>query len=212
MQRPYLSGVLERFKSLKQEQPEMRRLKKLNATGKLQGPVLTEILNHLDIDPQILANPGTNEAQKIIAKQITKVSALFRGKILQTEVEGFMKSIPSLMQTEPGREKVINGLLTMSEASELEYRATRVLQDKYQGQELPYDFDQQVFDSIEPQLDQLAQNFERGEVGPAGIVELDRSNPEDELVMKNFIRQAKGNVQQAVEMARKRGYALRKKG
>ena len=85
----------------------------------------------------------------------------FGTRILQVEVENFLKTIPQLINSPDGRRMITSNMLKLGEFKEAAFDATRELQLESieKNKPLPRDFQQQVFERSRPVLNKLNDEF-----------------------------------------------------
>jgi hypothetical protein len=85
----------------------------------------------------------------------------YGNKILKVEVDNFLKTIPTLMNSPDGRRMISSNLLKLGDMKEVYYKEMRNQQKQYldNNKPLPRDFQQRVFDQVKPQIDKINQEF-----------------------------------------------------
>jgi hypothetical protein len=115
----------------------------------------------------ILGNPDSEEFDKLSKDLLKNIRTYFGSRINQVEVENFLKTIPSLMNSQEGRERIINNLQMLLEPRKLMYDEYRNIKQESlkSGERLPIDLQETILDKIKPQLDDLSKRFEMGGSG-----------------------------------------------
>jgi len=141
----------------------LKRMKALNKKGTLTTPATAAFLDKFGIPIGVLGSPDSEEFDKLSKDFLKSISSYFPGRVNIVEVENFLKTIPSLMNSQEGRNRIIDNLLVMNEPKKLMYNAYTDI--RKEGGKLPVDLREAVFDRIEPQLQNMADTFEFGAGG-----------------------------------------------
>lgn len=140
------------------------RLEELNEGGKLTAPGMASFLDAFGIPLGVLNNPDSEEFDKLSKDLLKGVSSFFPGRINIVEVENFLKTIPTLMNSEDGRRRVINNLKALYSPTKIRYDVARELTKG--KKRLPHDLPELVRDASEPKIDQLAIQFKLANLPP----------------------------------------------
>lgn len=157
----YREGLLKSYEGAKTTENKLSRLKKLNEKDELASATTAKISEALGIPLSILGNPDSEEFQKLSQDLLSNITETFGSRILQVEVENFLKTIPTLLNSREGREKIIENMELFLEPKKLAYQAYKDIR-KEQGK-VPLDLHEQILERIEPQLDKLSEKFKQSE-------------------------------------------------
>jgi hypothetical protein len=156
----YVKGIEDSYEGLFRQRANLARLKELTLSGDLSTPTMVATLNALGIPIEVLGNANNEEVEKISADMLGGISKIFPGRILQSEITMFLKSLPRLMQTKEGRLRIIRNMEVLAEAAELKYNA---LEKARQGKGAPpRNVRQLVNEETKEPLQELQQKFSRG--------------------------------------------------
>ena len=175
------------------------RMEKLGESGKLAGPWIARLSSAIDIPMSILANPESEEFEKLVAQRGINVAQAYGfGRILQTEYMNFLRTIPSLMNTQEGRDRITSTLRYFDNIAEKRYDLFKQIRKENKGR-TPADIEEQVAERMEPEYESLRKKL----VG-TGSLTLD--------VMKKFLIEAPGDTKEekianAKRMAKEAGYS-----
>lgn len=156
----YRESLLDSYKASKSTFSRLDRMQELNDSGKLAGPSAAKFMEALNIPVSILSNPESEEFSKLSQDLMSNITQYFGNRILQIEVQNFLKTIPTLMNSEEGRDRIIHNMKLLLKPQQLEYKAYQDIRKK--GGPLPLDLHEQILERIEPQLDELSQEFKTG--------------------------------------------------
>ncbi len=163
--------VTDNYKDSVETEMRLNRMKELNDKGTLTGPATAVLMDRLGLPISVLGNPDSEEFDKLSKDMLKNIRTYFGARINVVEVENFLKTIPSLMNSEEGRDRIINNLKLLLEPRKLMFQEYRKIRQEgvESGRGLPIDLQETVLENISPQLDDLSKRFEMGpsqELGP----------------------------------------------
>jgi hypothetical protein len=103
-------------------------------------------------------NPDVEEFEKLSADFVKNAKQYFGSRLTDADLRAFMQTVPTLMQTDSGKKRVIHNLKALNDASQIEANAARKI-IKENGGKRPLDLEQQVQDAIKTDLDGIAKLF-----------------------------------------------------
>jgi hypothetical protein len=166
--KPKTKQILDEYKTAVTENRDLDRMEKLINTKNLTRPrvasaikTLSKGIFGLGIDLSSLMTPESQEFDKLSMGFLKNLKSYFGARITQVEVENFLKTVPSLLQSREGKRRVIYNLRLNNEAKMLKKNALDSLRTKY-GNDIPGDVDELVENIIAPKLDALAEKFKAG--------------------------------------------------
>lgn len=121
--------------------------------GALISPVATALKY-----AQRQTSPNTEEFEKLSASFLKQAKAIFGNRITNTDLEYFMKTVPTLAQTDSGKRAIIKNMKTFNKAAQIRYKAYKDI-IKENDNRIPADLEFQVEDRAKPELDKLAKDF-----------------------------------------------------
>jgi hypothetical protein len=173
----YVDALKNKEKAAKEADLRLKRMETLIDKGNLPNAALWSGLSKLEHAPFISGltapfaellkggvkwysgNPADiEEFEKLSSEFVKNAKQYFGSRITQKEVELFMNTVPSLMQTDSGKKKLIENIRSLNELSEIEAKAARSI-IKANGGVPPIDIEQQVQDMIGNKLDKVAKEF-----------------------------------------------------
>jgi hypothetical protein len=157
----YRKSILDSFDSYRDTEMHLDRMEELNKEGNLTAPWAAQLSESLNIPISVISNPQSEEFQKLSQDLARGVTKAYRGRILQSEFQTFMKTLPTLLNSKEGRERVIQNMKILQMPQKLSYDAYRDIV-KEQGGRVPFDIQERVQDRIAPELDKLASQFKAG--------------------------------------------------
>jgi hypothetical protein len=102
--------------------------------------------------------PDIEEFEKLSADFVKNAKQFFGPRLTNADLQVFMKTLPTLMQTDAGKKKVIENLESLNELAEIEAKAARSI-IRANGGIPPLDIEQQVKDKISGRIDKIAKKF-----------------------------------------------------
>lgn len=158
-------------KAAKESNPRLLRMYELVKKGKLNAPTTASFVNTLQkgifglgVDLSgLLLSPDSEEFQKLTS-DFSKLIANYYpgGKITNVMIDQFMKTVPTLMQSDQGKLRVINNLMNVNTAAMLNEQAKKEILKETKGK-IPANLEQLIQSKIGKELDVLAEKFARGE-------------------------------------------------
>ena len=103
-------------------------------------------------------SPDIEEFEKLSNDFVKNAKAVFGSRITDADLRVFMQTIPTLMQTDAGKKKVIENLRSLNELAAIEAKAARSI-IRENGGIAPTDIEQRVQDKIGSKLDTVASKF-----------------------------------------------------
>ncbi len=103
-------------------------------------------------------NPDVEEFEKLSNDFVKNAKQFFGSRITDADLRVFMKTLPTLMQTDAGKKKIIENLESLNQLAEIEAKAARSIIRNNAGIP-PIDIEQQVKDKIENKIDKVAKRF-----------------------------------------------------
>lgn len=166
--KPYVTETGNKAKGAKDANLRLDRMEKLINTKNLSRPRFVGLLNTLKkgvfgfgADFTSLLTPESQEFDKLSQDMVKGIKDVFGSKILQTEVDNFMKTIPSLTQNREGKKRVIYDLRLMNEASMTKDAALKQIRAA-NGGHIPPNVDDLVDKIAGPKLDAIADKLREG--------------------------------------------------
>lgn len=177
---------LQKTHGLKEQLARLNRQEALNKSGKLSHQSLTAVRDTVakglggiaggtfGVDLTHLLSPESQEFEKLSKDMLSGLKDMYGARINQVEVESFLKTIPSLMQSTEGRQAVIENMRDLIEGKLLWTKAAKEVKQE-NGGKIPADLQFQVEERIAPQLDAIVdkfKNLQHGKVekGNEGLV------------------------------------------
>ena len=102
---PYINDIIEKSKSSKIQNMDLDRLEEIG--DKLTGPAWDSFLKGSGFDLDALRSPESAEFASIKMGFMKDMKKYFGGNVTTREMEGFLKTLPSLSQTPEGRKRII---------------------------------------------------------------------------------------------------------
>lgn len=103
-------------------------------------------------------SPDIEEFEKLSADFVKNAKQYFGSRLTDADLRVFMQTLPTLMQTDAGKKKVIENLSSLNELAQIEAKAARSI-IKENGGIPPLDIEQQVKDRVSDKLDAVAKRF-----------------------------------------------------
>lgn len=159
-QKDYTEKVLNGYEGYKRDKNVLDAMEKIAKSGKLSTPMTVATLNKLGIPLGVLNNPESEQFDKLSVELLKNIQNTFGSRILQSEVQQFMKSIPTLLNSPEGQKKLIKQWQILNEGKKIYYDAYKDIKKK-NPKRLPPDLHERVLEEAEPKLDLLSDEFRK---------------------------------------------------
>lgn len=161
----YLAQLNKEAKVAKENDMRLDRMSELIKTGKLSSPLFHNTLKTLShglwgvgLDLHFLESPESQEFTKLSSDMIKGIKDIFGERVTNLDVESFLKTIPSLSQSNEGKQRIIRNLKISNQANKLkESTAKKIIKEN--GNNVPADLELLVEEQVNPKLDALAAKF-----------------------------------------------------
>jgi hypothetical protein len=143
--------------------PKIQQLQKLNTDEELISPSAATFLEAFDIPIGVVDSPTSEVYEKTSQDLLKGLPDTYGSRILKVEVDNFLRTIPRLVNSPEGRRMIASNLLKLGEMKEVFYKEMRSLEKSYQekGKNYPIDFEREVLDNVEPQLNKISDEFRK---------------------------------------------------
>lgn len=164
------NSTVDQYKSAKESNSELARFEKLIKNGKLPHPTTASAIDFLKkgipylgvgIDFSGLLSGDAQEFDKISRSMLRQGKEIFGSRLTNFDVDTFLKMIPSLVQSNEGKQRVINTMKAFNDAALLRYDAMRDIIRKNDNKR-PSHLNLLIEEKIEKKLDDLHSKFVDG--------------------------------------------------
>lgn len=196
--KPYIDDITNSYKGFETEmKPRLQQMQALK-DDQLIGPTAAKFLETMGIPLGALEDPSSELYSKLSQDLLKGLPETYGNRILKVEVDNFLKTIPTLMNSPEGRRMIASNMLKLGQMKEVFYKEMRNQQINLldQNKKFPKDFEQRVFDNVHPQLNKLTNQFVKmSEVKsvPKGSVPFFGPTGEIFFVPKNAVEWAEKN-------------------
>lgn len=150
--------ITDAAKASRDNNARLSRMEKLISEGKLQNPFLYSTLKKVGLDISALQNPESQEFEKLTNDFLKNAKSIFGSRVSNFEIEQFLKTVPSLAQSDDGKERIIRNLKLLNEGNLLREQTMREVIKENKG--VPtYDLNEKIEERIGPKLDEITERF-----------------------------------------------------
>lgn len=160
-QEPFINETTDKYKAFETEmKPRLMQMQHIPAED-LISPTGAVFLEALKIPLGALEDPSSELYQKLSLDLLKGLPETFGNRIMKVEVDNFLKTIPTLLNSADGRRMIASNMLKLGEMKEVYYNEMRKQQTAHLDTEKPFpkDFQQRVFDQVKPQIDRINDEF-----------------------------------------------------
>lgn len=161
----FLKSVNKESKGIKENLMRLDKMEQLIKSGNLSSPAFSAFLDTISnglwgvgINLKFLQSPETQEFEKLSKDMLSGLKDIFGSRILESEVQNFLQTIPNLSQSNEGKQAVINNMRLLSEGKLLRQQLAREI-IKENDNVVPADLEVLVEEKAEPYLDEIADRF-----------------------------------------------------
>lgn len=161
-QEGFINEVTDRYKAFETDtKPKVMQMQKIATDDELIGPTAAAFMDLFDIPLGALENPASELYNKVSLDLLKGLPETYGNRILKVEVDNFLKTIPSLLNSPEGRRMIASNILKLGEMKEVYYKEMRKQQVNLLDSSKPFprDFQQRVFDQVKPQIDRINNEF-----------------------------------------------------
>lgn len=114
--------VEKNYSTARNEDVRLERMSELSKKETLSTPSMIKALDSIGLPIGILSNPDTEEYRKLETDFIRDARDIFPGgRITNYEIQSYLKTIPTLMNSKEGREAIIRNRKLLNEAKKVKY-------------------------------------------------------------------------------------------
>lgn len=164
----YYEQIKNEYKGAINGNKRLDQIEKLTKEGNLGVPLLNALLKlpqKIGIDLSGIMTADAQELEKLSNDFIKDAKQYFGSRLTDQDLAAFMKTIPSLAQSNQGRLRIIGNLRAFNEAAILRKKAADQIIRENNGHR-PGNFEEQIEDRIGEELDNLAGKFVQPDVPP----------------------------------------------
>jgi len=147
-----------------------KRLDRMEQINEKESPsrgfeALRNTLEHLPfglkIDLNFLRSASAEEFEKLSADFIKDAKTIFGNRLTDADLNAFLKTVPTLAQSQEGRRRIITNLRSFNAAAKARDKAMYSIL-KETGGKRPWNLEQLIDEKISPELNRLAADFVAG--------------------------------------------------
>ena len=170
----FVERVRSEHEAARDNRKRLERMEELIDHGSLGSPLRNQAINWFKnplgphgptFDVTSWMTADAQEMDKLSTDFAKGAKDFFPGRVTDADLKTFMRTVPSLMQSKAGMQRLINSMKSVTDAQDIRYNATRQI-IRENGGKRPGDLEDRVEDRIGDRLDKLAQNFVKAPLIP----------------------------------------------
>lgn len=202
--------VVSEYEGAETANERLNQMEVAAESGKLPSPLLVRSMEALNIPLGVYADPLSQNYEKNVNEFVREVKNYFPGRVTNTELEFFMKSIPSLMNSDEGKKLIIKNMKLRNEMAKSRYEAYMEILEKNGGRK-PKNLDIKINNRTKEQRRLLGDEMKKNIEEARDIAKLpEKAAYKDQQVSvglaTKYLQSAGGDVKKARELARRDGY------
>ena len=161
-QENFINETTDKYRAFETEmKPRLLQMQKVLSDEQLISPTAAVFLENMGIPLGALEDPSSELYQKLSLDLLKGLPEIYGNRIMKVEVDNFLKTIPSLLNSSEGRRMIASNMIKLGEMKEVYYNEMRKQQQASldTNKPLPRDFQQRVFDQVKPQIDRINNEF-----------------------------------------------------
>lgn len=148
------------YEAYQVEDLRLRKQERLAESKNLPTPMMVKTLETFGIPLSVLGNPQGEEYAKIEADYVRDVSKVFPGQIRVYEIQAYLKTVPTLMNSDEGKKSIIQNRKILNEAKKIRYEAYKKIM---KGRSVPpHNLNLQINDMVREDMIDLADKYVEG--------------------------------------------------
>jgi hypothetical protein len=203
--RPYVNKLYDERDASKDGNNRLGRQKELVLKGNLKSNKLEKIpLLGKVIDVTQWDNPDSAEFRKISADYVKDAKSIFGARLTDADLDAFLKTVPTLNQSDAGKLRLINNLELLNEGKILKADLAQKIINDNKGK-IPWDLRSRVDALAKPQLDEISYRFKSGALKEIpGVAKPDKAPKGFETIYGETIYKNNGKYYEPVGPAPKK--------
>ncbi len=179
-------------------------------SGQLPAPAMVKLMDFYGVPLSVFTNPLAETYEKNVNEYIKDISNYFPGQIRVAEIEPYMKTIPTLMNSDAGKELIIQNQQLINEQKIAAYDAYKQILKENKGRK-PKNLDIEILDRTQAKRqeigDKLKENFERAvQMTKYNLGRVSSGTKITPNIALKYLNAANGDRKKAEELARRDGY------
>ncbi len=184
------SDIVSGFDSAQVSEANLNRMEALKDSPDIISPLGAYLTNMLGLPVSLTSSADTEEFQKLAAQRGLNVASAYGfGRILQTEFNNFLQTIPSLLNSREGKTRIINTLRYFDNLAISRYENYRKLLSERKTGERARDLEGKLTEAMKPQYEKFGEVLKYGDE----IVEMKDPEGKAGKVRKSQIEEALQN-------------------
>lgn len=167
----YYDQVYKEGEAARKGVMRLDRMEQLIKSGKLDNATVSSVVDFfqtgipflgISADLSSVLSPESQEFKKLSTDFLKEAKDIFGARLTNADIQYFLKTIPTLAQSNEGKQRVINNLKSFYEGSILKKDIAKKI-IKENGGKRPINLQELVDEQAEPILDEMARQFKSGE-------------------------------------------------
>lgn len=164
---PIYNEITKEAKAAANNDKRLNKQEELIKTGKLNNPLFASAIKTISngifgfgIDLSHLLNPESQQFEKLSNDFLKEAKAIFGSRLTDADLNAFLKTVPTLSQSNEGKARVIQSLREFNDATKTRKRVMDGIIKENNGHR-PRNLDSLIEERSSAELDGLAEKFKR---------------------------------------------------
>ena len=159
---PIIKEINDEAKGSRENNLRLGQMETLLNRGKLGHPSWNVIVdwasNKFGVDLSSIKSADAQQFEKLSNDFIKNAKQYFGSRLTDADLKAFMKTVPTLSQSDAGKRRIIDNLKIFNDASLIKKDALKFIL-KENGGKIPVNLDILIDEITSPKLDVLAEKF-----------------------------------------------------
>ncbi len=178
----------------------------------LPTPAMVKTMEFFGLPLGILSNPLAEGYDKNVNEYIKDVSNYFPGQIRVAEIEPYMKTIPTLMNSDEGKKLIIQNQKLINEQKINAYNAYKEILRENGGKKPP-NLDIEILERTQQARDEISEKLKENFLNAVEMTQFPTKKVSpgtkiDNATALKYVQKAKGDRKRAEELAKDDGYVF----
>lgn len=188
--------VLSGYEGALVSEANLNRMEALIDKDEMVSPLGDYLSGLFRVPVSLWSTADTEEFQKLASQRALKVGSAYGfGRILDKEFESFLQTIPSLLNSKEGKQRIIGTLRYFDNLAKARYKTFTELSKEHPGKERAAQLDQKLAERMKPLYDKFGEVLTYGDE----LVQMISPEGKKGKVPKNQVQEALSENYQLVQ-------------
>ena len=163
--KPYYDSIVKEHKGAEEGNLRLGRMEELIKAGELTGPKSAAFIESVPVIGRFLKsaffNPDSQEFDKLSKDFLKNAKQFFGSRVTDNEIKLFLQTVPTLLQSDEGKLRVIENLKLFNTVNDLKFNEAQRIINENKGYR-PHNLESLVSKATKDKEKIIAEDFKRG--------------------------------------------------